>query len=194
MDWVETIQPIKASGALELLFIGRMDWLPNSQGLNWFLDGVWPFLKSSTNQSFTLHVIGSHASQSLIKRLKNTSGVIYHAHVPNVGQYYDQVAITIIPILIGSGTRVKAIESAQYGRSFISTTKGIEGILLSPEIDFIEANSKEEWIHALNALTVEKCAHLGKNIYDNLEKKYDRQLIQNHFIALLNTLIQNKNN
>lgn len=190
MDWARPPHAVEVSQTIELLFIGRMDWLPNRQGLEWFLKEVWPFL--TANKALRLHVVGSHASPELIKRMLNSSNVIYHAEVPEVDSYYDQVALTIIPILIGSGTRVKAIESARYGRSFISTAKGIEGIALRSGVDFIEANSKDEWISALNALTGDKCVRLGQAIHANLKQTYDKKTIQNDFVALLSTLLKSK--
>lgn len=188
IDLSNTPPPMPQNETLELLFIGRLDWYPNVEGLQWFLEEIWPMLPSKNQRAIRLHIIGSFASSHLASKLNNIKNVMYHGKVMDLEPFYQKAVLTIIPILIGSGTRVKAIESAQFGRSFISTTKGIEGIALTPQSDFIEANTSHEWIESIASLSLENCATMGKNVRDAIKKNYDRQVIQEQFIGFLQQL------
>lgn len=184
--------PVSSSINIELLFIGRLDWYPNETGLLWFLEEVWPMVIKNKNKNVILHVIGGHGKAKLIKKLNASQNVIYHGQVKDVTPFYNQAAISIIPIFIGSGTRVKAIESALHGRSFISTTKGIEGVVLRPDIDYIEANTKDDWINAIATLSINTCASLGRRIHMKMKEDYDQDSIQTKFLTQLNLVVDSK--
>jgi polysaccharide biosynthesis protein PslH len=188
LKWINSIAQVNPSNDLELLFIGRLDWYPNEEGLSWFLEEVWPEIVENKHKTIMLHVIGSHGKGKLIKKIQSAPNVIYHGQVDDLTPFYHRVMLTIIPIFIGSGTRVKAIESALYGRSFISTTKGIEGVELCPDVDFIEANTKDDWIKAIEGLTINTCTTLGQHVHMKMKETYDKDIIQTQFVSQLKSI------
>lgn len=174
----DTILTFSSSNKINLLFVGRLDWLPNKEGLLWFLNNVWP--KVDTNR-LSLTVVGSGESNWLDLYLAH--GLQIHRSVPELKSYYTKSDLTLIPLFMGSGTRVKAIESGAYGRSFISTKLGIEGVPVSNQGDYLEANTEAEWISAINNLTKEKCEQLGATLHQKIKLTFDQRELAKKFLA-----------
>jgi polysaccharide biosynthesis protein PslH len=113
----------------QLLFVGSLDYFANTDGLKWFFDKIWPKVKQTYPQ-LKLTVIGKTHKDvpyiySLLGQPKDTEIVL---NVPDIAPYYKSCYLSIVPLLNGSGTRLKILESAAYGRPVISTTKGMEGL------------------------------------------------------------------
>ena len=181
MDW--SYNPKKISGdKIHLLFIGRLDWYPNHEGLLWFLDEVWPHVVAQRSD-IHLSIVGGFASANLIEKFHNAENLQFLGKVPDVAPYYEAASLSIIPIWTGSGTRVKAIESAKFGRSFIATAKGIEGVPLTKGLDYVEEDNKFQWIHFLTHITLEECQRLGDNLHKSARSNFDQEVIQKNFCA-----------
>lgn len=120
----------------ELLFVGSLDYFPNEEGLLWFLKNVLPKIELEIN----LKVIGSGKSSielnHLIKLKKNVELIGF---VECLDDYYSFSDIVIIPIISGSGTRLKALEAMKFQKAIVSTSKGIQGIEIIDEV-IIEDN------------------------------------------------------
>ncbi|MES2802064.1 MAG: glycosyltransferase family 4 protein [Bdellovibrionota bacterium] len=173
-----THSAITASQKIELLFVGRLDWHPNKDGLLWFLNNVWPNLDQ---QRLNLTVVGSGESQWLAPY--EASNLQIFRSVPELKTYYTKSYLTLIPLFMGSGTRVKAIESAAYGRSFIATSLGIAGVPVTAGHDYIEANTATDWIKALNNLTFKQCENLGQNIQQKIKAQFDQHEVAKLFMS-----------
>lgn len=178
MRFENTQLPFKASQKIELLFVGRLDWHPNKDGLLWFLNNVWP---NADKQHLSLTVVGSGESQWLAPY--EASNLQIFRSMPELKTFYTKSYLTLIPLFMGSGTRVKAIESAAYGRSFIATSLGIEGVPVTPVQDYIEANTAQEWINALNNLTHQECETLGQNIHQKIKSQFDQREVAKLFLS-----------
>lgn len=108
-----------------LCFIGSLDWMPNIEGLRWLLDFVWPkVLESMPNACF--HIAGRNTPDWL-KNI-NLQGVVVHGEVPDAVEFICQYEVMLVPLLSGSGMRVKILEGMAMGRLVISTEIGLEGI------------------------------------------------------------------
>lgn len=171
-----------ADGA-ELLFIGRLDWPPNRDGLRWFLDEVWP----NVTRPFTLHVVGSGDGGWLEPYLSD-SRIHFHGRVEDVTPYYHAAIVNIVPIFYGSGTRVKVIESSLFATACLGTEQGVEGLGLDPACDYFRAESDAEWIDALNALDPQAARERGQSALERVAEHYDRDRVAAQFIDTLREL------
>ena len=106
-------------------FIGSLDWLPNQEGLDWFLASGWPDIRRRW-PGITLHVAGRNAPDDLIHL--HRPGVKVHGEVDDAAAFIRSHGIMIVPLLSGSGMRVKVVEGMALGRVVITTTLGLEGI------------------------------------------------------------------
>jgi len=131
-----------------LFFIGALDWAPNQEGLLWFIDKVWPSILSKF-PDLKLHIGGRNAPTSLIEKLKHTNNVVFHGELEDAQQFYHNNGIMVVPILSGSGIRIKILEGMAYGKIITTSSIGAEGIGISHKENIFIANTKEEYIKSI---------------------------------------------
>jgi glycosyltransferase involved in cell wall biosynthesis len=108
-----------------LFFIGSLDWMPNQEGLVWFIDKVWPEVQRDSKIHF--HVGGRGAPDWLEKKLISIN-IDFHGEVENAYEFMNRYAIMVSPVFSGSGIRIKILEAMMMGKAVISTYIGSEGI------------------------------------------------------------------
>jgi glycosyltransferase involved in cell wall biosynthesis len=108
-----------------LFYIGSLDWMPNQEGIVWFIDNVWPEVQKESRIRF--HVGGRGAPDWLEKKLIS-SNVDFHGEVENAYGFMNRYAIMVSPVFSGSGIRIKILEAMMMGKAVISTRIGSEGI------------------------------------------------------------------
>jgi len=106
-------------------FIGSLDWIPNQEGLNWFLQEVWTKLYPKY-PNLILHIAGRNTPQHILA-LKIPQ-VVIHGEVEDAKNFINQHTIMIVPLLSGSGIRVKILEGLALGKVVLTTSIGLEGI------------------------------------------------------------------
>lgn len=111
--------------ALSIGFIGSLDWIPNQEGLIWFLEKVWKNLQARFPQ-LQLHIAGRN-TPAWMKRLK-LPNVIVHGEIADAAAFINSHPIMIVPLLSGSGMRIKILEGMALERLIITTHIGLEGI------------------------------------------------------------------
>lgn len=109
-----------------VFFIGALDWLPNQEGLLWFLRKVFDRLITAL-PDLKFHVAGRNAPLQFERKLKHPN-IIYHGEVENAIEFIQSQQLMVVPLLTGSGIRIKILEGMALGRPVITTTAGIEGI------------------------------------------------------------------
>ena len=142
--------------SLRLLFLGRLDWPPNRDGLRWFLTEVWPRVERA---DVTLAIAGSGDGAWLAAH-RRLPRVEILGRVADAAPLYRACAAVIVPVFHGGGVRLKAIEPAAFQRAVVSTTLGVEGSGLE-EGDYLRADTAEEWAAALARLDLAGLARLG---------------------------------
>lgn len=137
----------------KVCFIGAMDWIPNREGLLWFINEIWtelitifPFLE--------LHIAGRNTDKDLGNiDIPNCN---HHGEVDSAISFISSHDIMIVPLLSGSGTRVKILESLALGVPVISTSIGYEGIDLTDGKEIMRADTKKEFISVFKKLIENK--------------------------------------
>ena len=126
--------PARLDGQPKLLFVGLLSYLPNRSGLIRFLTESWPSVLEAVPDA-RLEIVGMHPTPDLVNVIDRQKNVVLHANVASVEPYYAGTDVCIIPLFLGSGTRVKALEAMAYGRPIVSTTLGVEGLGMTDGID-----------------------------------------------------------
>lgn len=126
--------------------IGAMDWLPNVEGMRWFITDVWPQLKQSI-PAFEFYFAGRKMPEELKKI--NIQGVHCVGEVPDAGLFIADKKILIVPLRSGGGIRVKILEALAVGKIVISTGVGMQGIDAVNGEHYLEANTADEFITAI---------------------------------------------
>jgi sugar transferase (PEP-CTERM/EpsH1 system associated) len=109
-----------------LVFTGSMDWLPNEDGMLYFVRKILPRIRE-TEPEVTLSIIG-RAPTAAVKRLADEAGIEVTGRVDDVRPHIAAGSVYIVPLRIGGGTRLKIFEAMAMGKAVVSTTVGAEGL------------------------------------------------------------------
>jgi glycosyltransferase involved in cell wall biosynthesis len=109
-----------------LVFVGQMAYGPNAEGLRWFLAHVWPRLCQAATD-VRLMVVGRNANSETLP-FAAQAGVELVGEVPDTAPWIASASLSIAPIRVGMGTRIKIIESLACARPVVSTRLGAEGL------------------------------------------------------------------
>jgi polysaccharide biosynthesis protein PslH len=123
-----TTTPADSPG--ELVFVGSMDWIPNVDGMLWFAREVWPKIKSA-RPATSLAIVGRHPPPE-IKALAADPAIRVTGTVSDVRPWLWQSRLSIVPLRIGGGTRLKIYEAMAAKAPVVSTTIGAEGLAGKP--------------------------------------------------------------
>lgn len=138
-------QEVKAEVPLSVSFIGSLDWMPNIEGLNWFLDAIWPHLNTIFPR-LRLHVAGRNCPDWIKQLQDQGKNIVIEGEVRESREFLLQHPLTVVPLLSGSGMRAKILEAMALGRVVITTTLGLEGIPARDKFDVLIADSAEDYI------------------------------------------------
>jgi polysaccharide biosynthesis protein PslH len=141
---VEYFQPVQASNGASLLFLASLDWFPNQDALNYFLDAIFPLIRQQ-EPSVALRVVGRRAPAELVARSKRNPGVEFIGEVDDVRGQYREAALVLVPLRIGGGSRLKILEAMAAGTPVVSTTIGAEGITATPGKDIVLADTPADF-------------------------------------------------
>lgn len=129
-----------------LIFCGSLDYEPNYTGMVWFLENVWDNILKKI-PTLQLIIVGrGRPPEELLSKFQSVQNINFIGEVDDVEQYYYNSDLAIVPLLNGSGTRLKILEAMNLGVPVLSTSIGAEGIKYTPEENILIANTSEEFI------------------------------------------------
>lgn len=155
-----------------IFFIGGLDWLPNQEGVKWFVEAVWPTIKTQ-HPEVQLQVAGRNMPEWL-KSLQG-NGVQILGEIDDALHFIAENAIMIVPLFSGSGMRIKIIEGMAMKKAIISTTIGAEGIEYTEGKDMLIADDAEAFTMHLSTLLNNpvEINTLGENARALIESRYN---------------------
>ena len=154
-----------------LIFIGGESNFPNLDGISWFINDIWPYLKNKSKE-LELHIIGKWSDK--IKKSLAGEDIIFTGFLKDLDNYVRN-SITIVPIRIGSGIRVKILDSFSLGIPVISTSIGAEGLFEDHNI-FI-ANNKQDFENSVREISLGKISHADIfNLYEKIKTNFSKEL------------------
>lgn len=172
-----------------LHFIGSLDWLPNLEGLQWFLHDVWPMIYRRFPE-VKFHIAGRNMPESLRQlQLKN---VVIHGEVECSCSFVSAHSISIVPLLSGGGMRAKILEAMSLGRVVISSSVGLEGIEAKHRRDVFVADTPEQFLEAVADCLGRgrKLERIGRAAAARFHKKYDRRVLAERLLERYHKLVE----
>jgi hypothetical protein len=140
---------VAATGAPErLLFVGSRT-APNSDGLRWFLERVWPQLRAALPET-RLDVVGTVAADFAGELVPE--GVRLHGLVPDLAPFYRQAGIVIAPLRFGSGLKIKLVEALAWGKPMVVSPVTLQGVEETCGPAVLVADSAAAFVSAIRSL------------------------------------------
>jgi len=137
-------RPQNPQPAADLVFVGSMDWLPNSDGVNYFVREILP-LVWQRKPDCTFAIVGRSPSPAVQALAKQDSRIQVSGTVPDVRPWLWGAGVSIVPLRIGGGTRLKIYEAMAAGTATVSTSLGAEGLAVSHPANIRIADSPEDF-------------------------------------------------
>ena len=141
-----------------LVFTATMSWAANVEGIHFLLDEVWPSLVAARPRINAV-IIGRNPPASLSDKIKERGlNVTLTGFVDDIRPYVALGHVYVIPLFVGSGTRIKAFEAMAMGRPVVSTSLGIEGLDVTDGENFVRADDAEAFSRGILALLDDRAA------------------------------------
>ncbi|MDW3649646.1 MAG: glycosyltransferase family 4 protein [Bacteroidia bacterium] len=108
-----------------IFYIGALDWGPNVEGLRWFLKYVWPLIQANYPE-VKFYIAGRRMAPDFLK--KPMENVVLMGEVDESEPFIKSHAVMVVPLLSGSGLRIKIVEAMAYGKAVVATRIASEGL------------------------------------------------------------------
>ena len=144
--------PAPASDGGTLVFTATMSWPANVEGIHYLLDEVWPILLRA-RPGMKATIIGRNPPASLSDKIKERGlNVTLTGFVDDIRPHVAAADVYVIPLWVGSGTRIKAFEAMAMGRPVVSTSLGVEGLDVTHDEHFLRADNTEDFARSILSL------------------------------------------
>lgn len=167
----------KPKDVFNVLWMGGFGWYPNSEGVTWFAEQIYPLLRAGLYaHNIVLHFCGGNPPEAL-KALHDSQHVVVHGFVEDLQPILDASHLLMVPLLSGGGIRVKIVEAMSAGIPVLSTSKGCEGIGATEGVDMIIRDDPSGFAAALLecAAAPERMEALAKAGKDLMAREYSEQ-------------------
>ena len=139
--------PDHADRTSDLVFTGSLNWIPNIDGLAWFIAEVLPRIRER-KPDCTLAVVGRRPGPEIHRLVGADPRILLRADVPDIRPYLWGARAAVVPLKVGGGTRLKIYEAMAAGTPQISTVVGAEGLVAEHGKNILLADSAEEFAAA----------------------------------------------
>jgi glycosyltransferase involved in cell wall biosynthesis len=178
---VQAYQPLTVSAAgakPEILFTGYMAYTPNHDGAQWFCRDILPLIHRQIPEAH--FIIMGRSPRPEVAALASER-VTVTGEVADALPYFQRAAVCVVPLRMGSGTRLKILEAFALGKAVVSTTVGAEGLEVVPGRHLLIADDPSSFAAAVvrvlqNADLRERLGRAGREL---VERRYDwRQIVR----------------
>ena len=153
------------------MFTGNMNYLPNREAISYFIVNIWPLVIEALPE--TLFIVAGYEAGLLEAQYKHVPNLKFESSPKDIRPFYNKAWLVVVPLLSGSGTRLKILEAMAMHKKVISTSIGAEGLnSLVGEQLIIEDNPKmfAKKVHEFltTKKTFELCDQLVDYEWDNI--------------------------
>jgi polysaccharide biosynthesis protein PslH len=181
--------PVEPSRSM--VFTGSMDWMPNQQGVLFFTSEILPHIHAEVPDA-DLWIVGRYPSSEI----QQLSGAKIHVtgRVNDIRPYLQKAPVYIVPLLSGSGTRIKIFEAMAMGKAVVSTSLGAEGLPVRHGQNILIADHPREFAGAVVRVLrdPELAARLGRAARALVEKDFTWKTAGTQFESILQDAVRDR--
>lgn len=144
MVWFDELKAnelMKIQKPQEILFVGSFGHPPNVDGLNWFLESIFPSIVEAC-PGVNLIIVGSNCPPEFKSKESDNITVAGYLTEEELKQAYLNARLSIVPLRYGAGVKGKVLESMQFNVPVVTTPIGAEGLLGEPN-EYLSVNDSE---------------------------------------------------
>jgi polysaccharide biosynthesis protein PslH len=172
-----------------MIYAGALSYFANLDAMQYFIAEILPIIKRS-RPAVKLFITGK-VNDSLQRKLPSDPNVEFTGYLEDVRPKIGCAWLSVIPLRIGGGTRLKILESLAMGTPVVSTTKGAEGLDLKAGYDILVGDSPKEFAAGVveileNRELRERLGAAGKSTAGSL---YDWNLIGDRFLTQVDEIV-----
>ena len=169
----------------DIIFWGAMSRKENSDSAIWFIRNVMPLLRG---QDCRFVVVGANPPAELQNMA--TDDIIITGFVENPDRYFEESMCMVVPLVIGAGIKIKVLEGLSSGIPIVSNDIGTEGISVKDKIDYLHAETAEEFAEAIKQISnnFELAKSLSKSAKAMIKNNYNEEKSTEEFINLCEEL------
>jgi sugar transferase (PEP-CTERM/EpsH1 system associated) len=143
-----------------LVFTGAMDWMPNEDGVLYFVNEVLPRVRAQFPIA-TLRLVGRSPSARIHAFAESGKGVQVTGRVQDIRPFVHDAEVYVVPLRIGGGTRLKIFEAMAMGKAVVSTSIGAEGLPVEHGKNILLADGAEEFATSVVELLKDSAGRRG---------------------------------
>lgn len=168
-------------------YLGSMDWEPNQEAMNWFLNEVWPSFHKQF-PDWTFYLAGRNMPDSF-KNIK-LDGYINCGEIDDLDLFLRDKNILISPLFSAGGMRVKLVENMMEARCIIASEIAAEGIPVMNKKNILIANSKDEFLNQMELLinNPELIEKIGAEAKNTAKEKFEIKTLSNQLLHFYNSI------
>jgi glycosyltransferase involved in cell wall biosynthesis len=171
----------------KVFHIGSMDWAPNQIGIKWLLEKIW---KNVANQHKDAELNLAGRGMPAWLKTDKTQHINSIGEVESAIDFINSNHIMVVPLLTGSGMRIKIIEGMVLGKLVITTAIGASGINYTDKKNIVIANTPKAFSNAINYYLdhPEEQLQIGAAARQLIKSEYDNHVIISQLIAFCKRL------
>ncbi len=132
------------------VFVGVMDYRPNVDAVCWFVEHVWPVLKSRFPQA-EFNIVGKSPAPE-VTALDAVDGVRVTGPVDDVRPWLHEAGCVVVPLRIARGVQNKVLEAMACGCPIVCSPSPLQGLAVEPGLQLLSAESADEWVQQVTCL------------------------------------------
>jgi glycosyltransferase involved in cell wall biosynthesis len=171
-----------------LVFSGALTYSANYNAMDYFLNEIFPLIQLKT-PNVKLTITGC-LNGVPVENLSPHSGVVFTDYLDDIRPTIARSWVSIVPLKIGGGTRLKILEALALGTPVVSTSKGAEGLELTPNQDILIADNPSDFASAVLRLFADPILRqtIGQNGQHAVATRYDWKMIGQSLGKFINQL------
>jgi polysaccharide biosynthesis protein PslH len=176
----QRLQPSSDSENLgpSVLFLANFAHIPNAQAAQMLITEIYPQLKFHC-PTCRLLLVGRHPTRLMWDTASQDPAIQVTGELADIRPYLALASLMVVPLQVGSGTRLKILEAFAAGCPVVSTAKGVEGLAVTDGQHLLICNTVNEMVSGIRQLWADASlrTRLASSAHELVKGNYDWEAV-----------------